>query len=46
LYALKAVNTAGAPVDAERQWQHEHLPPEIHELVLTAMREKEKVFTL
>jgi hypothetical protein len=46
LYALKAVKYAGAPVDAERQWQHERLPPEIRELVLTAMREKEKIFTI
>jgi hypothetical protein len=35
-YALKAVNHAGISVDAERQWQDEHLPPEIKDLVLTA----------
>jgi hypothetical protein len=45
LYALKAVKYAGASVDAERQWQHGHLPPEIRDLVLTAMCEKEKIFT-
>jgi hypothetical protein len=43
LYALKAVKNAGISTDAERTWQHEHLPPEIRELVLTAMREKEKI---
>jgi hypothetical protein len=35
-YALKAVNHAGMSVEAERQWQDEHLPPEIKDLVLTA----------
>jgi hypothetical protein len=35
-YALRAVNHAGTSVDAERQWQDEHLPPEIKDLVLTA----------
>jgi len=35
-YALRAVNHAGTSVDAERQWQDEHLPLEIKDLVLTA----------
>jgi hypothetical protein len=46
LYALKAVKNAGISTDAERTWQYEHLPPEIRELVLTAMREKDKIFKL
>jgi hypothetical protein len=44
LYALKAVKNAGKSTDAERKWQNEQLPPEIRELVLTAIREKEKIF--
>ena len=35
-YALKAVKNAGKSVVAERQWQDEHLPPDIRNLVLTA----------
>ena len=35
-YALKAVKSAGTSMDAERQWQDEHLPIEIRELVLNA----------
>ena len=46
LYALKAVKNAGKSTDAERQWQQEQLPPEIKDLVLTAMREKEKIFKI
>jgi hypothetical protein len=46
LYALKAVNKAGKSVDTERRWQHEHLPAEIRELVLTAMNEKERHFKI
>jgi hypothetical protein len=46
LYALKAVKHAGKSVDAEKTWQIEHLPSEIADLVLTAMREKEKSFKL
>lgn len=37
-YALKAVRSAGGSVDAEREWQREHLSPEIRELVLSAER--------
>jgi hypothetical protein len=44
LYALKAVKHAGKPIDEERQWQNEQLPPEIMELVLTARIKKEKGF--
>lgn len=42
LYALKAVKKAGNPVEAERKWQNEQLPPEIVELVMNGMRIKEK----
>ena len=41
-YALKAVKSAGKPVDAERRWQDAQLPPEIKDLVLTA-REMKKI---
>jgi hypothetical protein len=41
LYALKAVKNAGRSIDSERRWQNEHLPPEIMELVITAIRMKE-----
>jgi hypothetical protein len=44
MYALKAVNHAGKPIDQERQWQNEQLPPEIMELVLTARIKKELGF--
>jgi immunity protein 5 of polymorphic toxin system len=37
LYALKAVKMAGMPADAERQWQREHIPRGIRELVLSAI---------
>lgn len=46
LYALKAVKIAGKSTGAERQWQQEQLPQEIKDLVLTAMREKEKIFKI
>ena len=42
LYALKAVKSSGKSTDAERKWQNEQLPSEIMELVLTAMKKKEK----
>lgn len=42
LYALKAVKLAGKSVDAERKWQHERLPSELKELVLTVMSRKEE----
>jgi hypothetical protein len=44
LYALKAVKMAGKSVEAERNWQKKHLPQEILELVLSAIRMKEKYF--
>ncbi len=39
-YALKAVKTAGKPVDNERKWQENQLPDEIRELVTTALAAK------
>ncbi len=36
-YALKAVKSIGKSVDEERQWQEEQLPPEIKDLVRSAM---------
>ncbi len=48
LYALKAVKQAGKSVEEEREWQNkqlQQLPPEIVELVLTAMTGKEKGIT-
>jgi hypothetical protein len=41
-YALKAVKSAGKPVDAERKWQDEQLPQGIKDLILTA-RESRKI---
>jgi hypothetical protein len=46
LYGLKVVKNTGGSVEAEREWQNEHLSPEIRELILTAMREKEKHFKI
>jgi hypothetical protein len=40
------VKNAGKSTGAERQWQQEQLPQEIKDLVLTAMREKEKIFKI
>ena len=37
-YALKAVKSAGKPVDAERKWQDGQLPPEVKDLVLSARK--------
>jgi hypothetical protein len=39
-YALKAVKSAGKSTDAEREWQDEHLPPEIRDLVLSARKSR------
>jgi hypothetical protein len=36
-YALKAVKATGKSVDEERKWQNQQLPPEIKELVQSAM---------
>jgi hypothetical protein len=49
LYALKAVKHADKSVDEEREWQNkqlQQLPPEIIELVVTTMMEKEKGFKI
>jgi hypothetical protein len=46
LYALKAVKNAGKSIDAERKWQKRQLPLEIKELVLTAMKKKERSFKI
>jgi len=37
-YALKAVEAAGASVEAERTWQNGQLPSEIRDLVLSARK--------
>jgi hypothetical protein len=37
LYALKAVKAAGGSVEAEREWQTAHLPPDVRALVLSAL---------
>ena len=37
LYALEAIKNAGKSVEAEREWQEEHLPIDIKGLVLTAL---------
>jgi len=39
-YALKAVQQAGKPIDAERKWQDEQLPSEIKEIVLSARKSR------
>lgn len=38
LYALKAIKSAGKPVEEEMMWQDSQLPPEIKELVITAKK--------
>ena len=43
IYALKAIESAGKSIEAERKWQNEQLPSEIKEIVLTARTIKEKV---
>jgi predicted N-acetyltransferase YhbS len=40
LYALKAVEKAGAPVDVERKWQNQKLPQELRELVMIESKGK------
>ena len=37
-YALKAVKSAGKPIEPERKWQNEQLPEEIKDLVLSARK--------
>lgn len=44
LYGLQAIKHAGKSINSERKWQTEQLPAEIRELVITAIREKEKHF--
>jgi hypothetical protein len=39
-YALKAVKSAGQSPDAERQWQDEHVPSGIKDLILTARKSR------
>ena len=34
-HALKAVRAVGKPMDPERRWQHQQLPEEIKELILS-----------
>lgn len=46
LFSLKAINLAGQSVSDERKWQIKQLPPEIKELVLTTIADKEKHFKL
>lgn len=41
-YALKAIKISGRSVDAERNWQEKHIPPEIKELVLSARKNNSK----
>jgi hypothetical protein len=43
IYALKAIESVGKSIEAERKWQNEQLPSEIKEIVLTARTIKEKV---
>jgi hypothetical protein len=44
VYALKAVKIAGKSVEADRKWQKKQLPPEILDLVQSAIDVKEKYF--
>ena len=37
VYGLKAVKAAGGSVELERQWQIDHLPVDVKELVLSAL---------
>jgi hypothetical protein len=46
LYAQKAVKYLGKSVEAERQWQIEQLSPEIKEIVLNLIEEKENHFKI
>lgn len=46
LYALKALNLAGIPVEAERKWQNEQIPRAVKELILTNLALKGKSFKL
>jgi hypothetical protein len=46
LYAQKAVKYLGKSVEAERKWQIEQLSPEIKEIVLNLIEEKENHFKI
>lgn len=46
LYALKAVNSADKSIEAERAWQKERLPPDVAELALSGMSEKQRHFRI
>lgn len=46
LYGLKAVKSAGRPVEEERKWQNDQLHPDIRELVLSAIMDREKYFKI
>ena len=41
-YVLKALAIEGKPMNAEREWQNNALPPEIRELVLVSREKKSK----
>lgn len=40
LYALKAVEAAGASVDTERAWQRDRIPDGLRELIVSAMESR------
>jgi hypothetical protein len=40
IYAVKAVEAAGGSADVERNWQIEHLPDEIRELVVSGLEKR------
>ena len=46
IYALKAVKNAGKSIEEERNWQNEHLSPEIIELIITTRSQKEKALKI
>jgi hypothetical protein len=45
-YALKAVKLRGSSIKEEREWQNNHLPGDIRELILSSRPAKEKGFKL
>jgi hypothetical protein len=40
LCALKAVEATGMPVDAEREWQLDHIPGKVRELIISAIERR------
>jgi len=38
IYGQKAIEAAGGSIDLERVWQLEHLPKEVRELVVSALK--------